>query len=89
MPLTKTTRPPARTLSALLLLAAFAAAAAPHASAQERAVVTKRRVVIVRTGELARQFPGRRRAVVNLPVVGGLSDPKVLRKVRAALDLKN
>ena len=84
-----TTRLTARALAALLVLAALASASAPHASAQERAVVRKKRVVIVRTGRLARQFPDRRRAVVNLPVVSGLSDPRVLRKVRAALDLKN
>lgn len=89
MPLTKTTRLVWRTPAALLLLAAFAAAPAPRASAQERAVVRKKRVVVIRTGEVARDFPHRRRAVVNLPVVSGLSDPKVLRKVRAALDLKN
>jgi hypothetical protein len=83
------TRPVARAVAALLVLAAFAAAYAPSAYAQERAVVRKKRVVITRTGQLARDFPHRRRAVVNLPVVSGLSDPKVLRKVRAALDLKN
>ena len=82
-------RPPA----ALLLLAAFAAGllwpAEAAVVANDRAVVGRKRVVIVRTGQLARQFPERKRAVVNLPVVSGLSDLKVLRKVRAALDLKN
>jgi hypothetical protein len=64
-------------------------APASRAAADERAVVTRRRVVIVRTGRIARQFPERRRAVVIYPVVSGLSDVRVLRKVRAALDLKN
>lgn len=78
---------PALLLAALAFVPAVPAAAAPPAG--DRAVVGRRRVVIVRTGALARQFPERRRAVVNLPVVGGLPDPRVLRKVRAALDLKN
>lgn len=79
-----------RPLALLLLLATFAAVGAgPASAADERAVVRRNRVIIVRTGRLAREFPERRRAVVNLPVVSGLSDARVLRKVRAALDLKN
>jgi len=92
MLLTKTIRRSSRTPAALLLLAAFAACLswpAAGAAANDRAVISRKRVVIVRTGQLARQFPERKRALVNLPVVSGLSDPKVLRKVRAALDLKN
>jgi hypothetical protein len=81
-----------RLCTALLVLTAFAAAPAPAAAqsvGRDRAVVQRRRVVIVRTGRLARQFPERRRAVVTYPVVTGLSDARVLRKVRAALELKN
>lgn len=93
MPLTKPARRSPRPFAALLVLAAFAVGlawpAAGAAPAADRAVVGRRRVVIVRTGRLAREFPGRRRAVVNLPVVSGLSDPVVLRNVRATLDLKN
>ncbi len=91
--LTKTTRRLPRRFAALLLLAAFTAGlqvpAAAAAPAADRVVVQRRRIVINRTGRLARQFPERRRAVVNLPVVSGLPDPNVLRKVRATLDLKN
>ena len=76
------------TRAALLLAAALALAPASLA-ANERAVVTRRRVVIMRTGRIARQFPERRRAVVTYPVVSGLSDAAVQRKVRTALDLKN
>lgn len=79
-------------LAAFLVAAALASVTLSPpgaAAAADRAVVTRRRVVIVRTGQLARQFPHRRRAVVNLPVVGGISDPRVLRKVRATLDLKS
>lgn len=92
MPPTKTPRRPPRHAAALLLsLAALAAGLCLPAdawAAGDRAVVGRRRVVITRTGRLARQFPERRRAVVSLPVVTGLP-PQVLRKVRAALDLKN
>jgi hypothetical protein len=89
--LTKTIRRSPRHFAALLVLAAFSAFLAWPAAgsaAADRAVVGRRRVVIMRTGQLARQFPERRRAVVNLPVVSGLP-PQVLRNVRATLDLKN
>lgn len=87
---TKAIRRSPRLPAALLLLATFAVGAPSHAAAAgDRAVVQRRRVVITRAGQLARQFPERRRAVVNLPVVSGLPDARVLRKVRAALDLKN
>ncbi len=78
-------------VTCLLLLAGLvcAQAAASGAPAAGSATVTRKRVVIVRRGKLARDFPGRRRAVVNLPVVSGLTDREVLRKVRALLDLKN
>ena len=86
---TKNIRLAPRHFAALLALAAFALAWPASAdAANDRAVVGRRRVVITRTGQLARQFPERRRAVVNLPVVSGLP-PQVLRKVRAALELKN
>ena len=75
--------------AALLLFVALAHADASQPAASDRAVVTRRRIVLVRTGRLARQFPERRRAVVHLPVVSGIADARVLRKVRATLDLKN
>jgi hypothetical protein len=79
-------------LVAVLVVAACVAvshAPAARAAANDRAVVTRKRVVILRTGSIVRQFPHKRRAVVTYPVVSGLSDARVLRKVRAALDLKN
>lgn len=85
----KQTRRLHRALAAALALAALAFGSLPAGAAEERAAVSRKRVVIVRTGKLARQFPERRRAVVNLPVVGGIADARVLRKVRASLDLKN
>ena len=62
-----------------------------HATAEAAgsATIQKRRVVIVRTGELARKFPERRRAVIIYPFVSGIADRAVLKKVRALLDVKN
>jgi hypothetical protein len=71
----------------LLLLAGLVCA--PAARAAGGATIQRRQVVIVRRGELARQFPERRRAVVNYPEVSGIADPVVLRKVRALLAVKN
>jgi hypothetical protein len=88
----KTTRRSNVSLAAVLVVAALAAVAhaqPSRAAANDRAVVARKRVVLVRTGQIARQFPHKRRAVVTYPVVSGLSDARILRKVRAALDLKN
>jgi hypothetical protein len=57
--------------------------------ALDRAIVRPRRVVLVRTGAIARDFPERKRAIVVYPIVSGLSDAAVLRRVRSALDIKN
>lgn len=72
----------------LLLVAGLVCAHAP-ALAAGSALVQRRQVIIVRRGALARQFPERRRAVVNYPFVSGIADRKVLAKVRALLDIKN
>lgn len=74
----------------MLLLAAFVCA---HVAAAEAApgsaTIQRRRIVIVRTGERARQFPELRRATISYPVVSGIADRAVLRKVRALLEVKN
>lgn len=57
--------------------------------AEDRAVIQRRRVVLVRTGRVAREFPHKKRAVVVYPIVSGLRDPAVLRRVRSHLDFKN
>jgi len=79
-----------RLIPCLLLLAGLVCAHAAVASAAPGgATIQRRRIVIVRTGELARRFPERRRAVISYPFVSGLADRAVLRKVRALLDVKN
>lgn len=59
------------------------------APAQTRVTITPRKLTIVRTGEVAKKFPARRKAVVTYPFVSGLRDPEILRKVRAILQFKN
>jgi len=56
---------------------------------EERAVIQRRRVVLLRTGRIAKQFPHKKRAVVTYPVVSGLRNAQVLRRVRSLLDFKN
>lgn len=59
-------------------------------SREDSVVIEKRRVVLVRRGKFVRDFPDRRRAVINYPVIrSGLSNAAVLRKVRSLLQLKN
>ena len=57
--------------------------------ATDHVIVQPWRIVLIRSHELARQFPERKRAVVTYPVIRGLGDPVVLRRVRSALDFKN
>ena len=58
-------------------------------SANDRVIIRPRRIVIVRSPQLVKQFPHRKRAVVTYPLISGLSDPVVLRRVRALFDFKN
>lgn len=56
---------------------------------EDRAVLVRRRVVLVRPPRLTKQFPHKKRAIVNYPIVAGLSNPEILRRVRALLNVKN
>ncbi len=55
---------------------------------QERAIIQRQRTVLVRTPEVARNFPRRKTAIITYPVITGLK-PNVLKKVRAHLSFKN
>lgn len=57
--------------------------------AEDRVVVQRHRIVLVRSRELAKRFPDRKTAVVTYPVISGLNNPLVLRRVRSALEFKN
>ena len=54
----------------------------------ERAIIQRRKLVLIRSPDLVRRFPHKRRAVVTYPVVSGLS-PAVLRRVNSILNFKN
>jgi hypothetical protein len=80
-------------LSLLLLLASLNCVVSPAVASTPEAVpsivIQKRRIVLVRSGKLVRDFPERKRAIVNYPVVIGPRNSVVLRKVRALFDFKN
>ena len=82
-----------RRLSQLALVLSIAllaiAAQAQSVAAQDRVTVRPRRVVLVRSGKIARDFPQRKRAIVRYPIVQGISDTKVLRRIQNTLSLKN
>jgi len=69
-----------------------AAAQADNTKSQptnDHVIIQRRRIVIVRDREFTKQFPGRKRAVITYPLVSGLSNPALLRRVRSLLDFKN
>lgn len=83
-----------RTLTFLLLTlfclgSINAATQTKTASADDRLIIQPRRIVIVRTPEVAKNFPRRKTAIVVYPVISGLKDPAVLRRVRSLFDFKN
>jgi hypothetical protein len=57
--------------------------------AEDRVIIQRRRTVLTRPPKIASQLPHRKTAVVVYPVLAGLSDPAVLRKVRSAISFKN
>ncbi len=59
-----------------------------HAST-DRVVVRSRTVVIIRHGALIKDFPNKKRATVTYPVVSGLNNPQILRRVQSILQVKN
>lgn len=84
---------PALALPLLLLLGfntyAGQAGGSKTNSAEDRVVIKPRRIVLRRSRALARQFPERKTAVVTYPVISGLRNPAVLRRLRALLEFKN
>ncbi|HEX9421954.1 MAG TPA: hypothetical protein VF899_01835 [Pyrinomonadaceae bacterium] len=81
-------------LFAVLSVISFNAYAAVQARSgkanriEDRVIIQRCRIVLIRSPELARQFPERRSAVVIYPVISGLNDAVVLRRVRSALAFK-
>ena len=58
-------------------------------SRTDRVVIKPRTLVIIRTGKLIKDFPEKKRATIRYPVVTGLSERRVLRRVQAILEIKN
>ncbi len=77
----------------LLVLASGSAALGQTRPTTEAApgsvTVRPRKIIIRRSAAVTKHAPERKSAVIVLPIVTGLSDPKVLARVRAALDIKN
>ena len=76
-------------LLVLVLLSTTASAQTRTKSADDRVTITRRTITLIRTGEVAKNFPHRRKATVTYPVISGLRNQEVLRKVRAILEFKN
>jgi hypothetical protein len=76
-------------ISVVLFIAFAGQAATSGALPQDRLVVRPRRIVLVRSAKLGKQFPHRKTARVTYPVISGLSDRAVLRRIRSLLDFKN
>ncbi len=77
------------TLLILVLPGAIASAQTRSARYDDRVVITRRKLTLIRTGEMVRQYPWRRKAVVVYPVISGLRNQEILRRVRAMLQFKN
>jgi hypothetical protein len=59
------------------------------AARNDRVIVKPRTMVIVRSGKIVRDSPEKRRASIKFPVISGLGDARVLRKVQSILQIKN
>jgi hypothetical protein len=65
-------------------------AAAKTPGKDDAVLIEKKTVVIIRRGQIVRDYPEKKRATVSYPVIkGGLNNPAVLSKVRALLQIKN
>lgn len=75
----------------LLILALLLTIAAHSSSvvAQDHVTVQPRQVVIHRSAKAADGFPERRKATVRYPIVSGLSDAIVLRRIQNMLSMRN
>ena len=73
----------------MLLLIAFTIFLPAQTYSQTKATIIRKQIVIVRSGEFAKNYPDRTRATISYPVVSGLRNPAVLRKVRSLLSVGN
>jgi hypothetical protein len=81
---------PFRLLLIFALAITLCALATPsNVAAQDRVIIQPRRVAVFRSGEEVRDFPERKKAIVRYPIVRGLSDAAVLRRIQNSLTMKN
>lgn len=73
---------------ALIALCAIVAQS-PSVAAQDHAIVQPRRVLLLRSRKETSGALGRGKAIVRYPIVRGLSDAAVLRKIQTTLSIKN
>jgi hypothetical protein len=73
---------------AILTASGSQSVGAARAKVGDRAIIQRRKLVLIRSPNLVRRFPHKKRAVVTYPVVSGLS-PAVLRRVKSILNFKN
>ena len=73
----------------MLLVIAFTVFLPVQIHSQSKATIIRKRIEIVRSGKFAKDFPDRKRAIINYPFVTGLNDRVVLRKVRSLLSVEN
>ena len=73
----------------LLASASYSSLPAQVQARNDRVTIKPGTIVIVRSGKLVKDFPEKKRAIIKYPMVTGLSDPSVLRRVRAILQIKN
>jgi hypothetical protein len=62
---------------------------AASGATDDRAIVTPRKVVIVRRAALIKDFPENKTATVTYPIISGLKDPTVSRRIQSILQIKN
>jgi hypothetical protein len=80
-------------VSLLILLTAFPVSYSQtkqvSGGGNDHVIVKPRKVVITRSGELIKNFPSKKHATITYPVISGLKDARVLRRVQLILQLKN
>lgn len=83
-----------RLIPVFLLVVAFSAYVGQPGSVsaslpQDRLIVRSRKMVLVRSAKIAREFPHRKTATLTYPVISGLRDVIVLRRIRSLFAFKN
>jgi hypothetical protein len=76
-------------LAPTLTLATLLSFGSPWLLAQDRITIRPHRIVLKRSADLVTQSSGSQQAIVRYPIISGLADKGVLRKVQILLRLKN